>query len=180
MLGKRRGLSVLVTLAMLVVTVLAVNAQDMTPSVTVDDQTIEEGMVTVATVVSDGPGWIVIHADEDGAPGPVIGFAAVDDGETTDVMVEVDADAATETLYAMLHEDSGEMGTYEFPAGDPPARVDGEVVVEPFMVTGGLEEVLPETGDEMGAAALWASLALAVAGVLMMGMGLRRAFDRSR
>lgn len=178
MFGKRKGLSVLVALAMLAVTVLSVNAQDMTPSVTVNDQPIEEGMVTVATVVSDGPGWIVIHADEEGAPGPVIGQAAVEDGENTDVMVEIDTEAATETLYAMLHEDSGEMGTYEFPEGDPPVQVEGEVVVQSFTIGGG--EVLPETGVEHSVALLWASLAVALVGLLMMGLGLRRALVTTR
>jgi hypothetical protein len=114
-----------------------VSAQ-VTPSVTVSDQAIENGTVTVDSVVSDGPGWIVIHAQENGAPGPVIGHAAVSDGENTDVVAEIDVSQATETLYAMLHTDSGQQGIYEFPDGDPPVQVDGQVVVQPFMITGGL------------------------------------------
>ena len=42
-----------------------------TPAVTVADQAIAAGMVTVAEVVSAGPGWLVIHAARDGAPGPI-------------------------------------------------------------------------------------------------------------
>jgi plastocyanin len=112
--------------------------QAMMPSVTVTDQAIENGMVTVPQVVSDGPGWIVIHADKDGAPGPVIGRAAVSDGENADVMVEIDTEMVTEMLYAMLHTDTGEMGTYEFPDADPPVKVEGSVVVKPLSVTGGM------------------------------------------
>lgn len=108
-----------------------------TPSVTVEDQPIQDGTITVAEVVSDGPGWIVIHRDDGGAPGAVIGHAAVESGTNQDVQVEIDAAQATDTLYAMLHTDAGEVGTYEFPGADSPVQVDGEVVVQPFNVTGG-------------------------------------------
>jgi len=36
-------------------------------SVTVMEQSVMDGSIVVDEVVSDGPGWIVIHADEDGA-----------------------------------------------------------------------------------------------------------------
>jgi len=111
-------------------------AQDVTPTVEVSDQAIENGTVTVDRVVSDGPGWIVIHADNNGAPGIVIGHSAVVDGENLDVVVEIDTAAATETLYAMLHADLGTEGTYEFPGADVPVQVDGQVVTPAFTVTG--------------------------------------------
>lgn len=174
----------------------------MRPSVTVEDQAIEDGMVTVPRVVSDGQGWIVIHADDDGSPGPVIGYAQVSDGANNDVSVEIDTEMATETLYAMLHTDSGEMGTYEFPDGDPPVQVEGNIVVQPFQVTGGLEgaqeatatptgeeeeeeeeAVLPETGAAAGGTTAVA-LALVVGGVVAMAVGIlirrMRAVRRAR
>ncbi|MCJ7659717.1 MAG: hypothetical protein MUO67_11255, partial [Anaerolineales bacterium] len=87
------------------------------PSVVVEDQSIESGQVTIASVVSDGAGWLVVHTQADGKPGPILGFSPVDDGENSAVLVEIDAANATETLYAMLHTDAGEMGTFEFPDG---------------------------------------------------------------
>jgi plastocyanin len=105
-----------------------------TPSVTVMDQALTGNTVTVDEVVSDGAGWMVIHADQEGAPGPVIGYSAVPEGTSTDVTVEVDVSGLTGTLYAMLHEDTGEMDTYEFPDADPPVKVDDQVVVQPFSV----------------------------------------------
>jgi plastocyanin len=118
-----------------------------TPSVTVSDQAIVDGEVTIAEVVSDGPGWLVIHADTDGSPGPILGYAAVVNGANADVVVAIDTVAATETLYAMLHTDGGELGTWEFPNGpDTPVVVEGQVVTPAFMVTGGLAmepEVVP-------------------------------------
>jgi LPXTG-motif cell wall-anchored protein len=137
-MSSLRTVSSLLAIALLLLTATAAYAQ-VTPSVTVSDQAIEDGTVTVDTVVSDGPGWMVIHADQDGAPGPVIGWAAVEDGENMDVVVEIDTEAATDTLWAMLHIDAGEVGTYEFPGADGPVPVEGEVLVEPFAITGGME-----------------------------------------
>lgn len=96
---------------------------------------MRKGQVSCLTYTSGylyDPGWVVIHADENGAPGPAIGRAAVSNGENTDVMVEIDTKAATVTLHAMLHTDTGEMGIYEFLDADPPVRVDGSVVVNTF------------------------------------------------
>ena len=108
------------------------------PSVTVVDQAIVGGTVIVAKVVSQGPGWMVIHADANGGPGPVIGFAPLFDGVNVDVVVQVDASKATATLYAMLHTDVGTVGKYEFPGADGPVSVNGQVVTPPFKITGGL------------------------------------------
>jgi plastocyanin len=107
------------------------------PAVLVADQEIVDDKVTVSEVVSDGPGWLVIHAQAGGSPGPILGYSPVADGTNTDVMVEIDTANATETLYAMLHVDAGEVGTWEFPDGpDVPAQVGGQIVSPAFQVTG--------------------------------------------
>ncbi len=124
----------LATIAMALANFTAV-ATEITPSVTVEDQPIVDDTVTVAQAVSVGPGWIAIHADQDGAPGPVIGHSdALTEGVTSDIVIEIDADAATDTLYAMLHTDAGEVGTYEFPGPDGPVQVNGEVVTPDFNI----------------------------------------------
>lgn len=138
MLSRRRLVVLVLMLVASLVVIPMVFAQEMTPSVTVSDQEIVDGTVTIDSAVSDGPGWVVIHIQEDGAPGAVIGHAALEDGENMDVTVEIDVSQATETLYAMLHTDTGQMGTYEFPDGDPPVTVEGDVVLQPFTITGGL------------------------------------------
>jgi predicted lipoprotein with Yx(FWY)xxD motif len=95
-------------------------------AVSVNDQALAEGdTVTVAAVRSAGPGWIVIHADDGGSPGMVIGHAAVESGLNRDVVVDIDAANATDTLYAMLHVDAGTTGEYEFPGDDVPATDAG-------------------------------------------------------
>ncbi|RME54457.1 MAG: LPXTG cell wall anchor domain-containing protein, partial [Caldilineae bacterium] len=100
-------------------------------------------------VVAAQDGWMVIHAQKDGGIGPVIGHAPVSAGTNTDVVVTIDADAATETLYAMLHIDAGEMGTYEFPGPDGPVVVDGAPLAPAFMVTMPAPETLPVTGASL-------------------------------
>ena len=125
------GLAVLMLLALSSL----VYAQAMTPSVTVSDQPITSDAVTVDKVVSSGPGWIAIHADNNGAPGPVLGYSAVKDGENDNVAVKLAAAGRTPTLYAMLHTDAGTVGTYEFPGPDVPVTVNGAVVTPAFKAT---------------------------------------------
>ncbi len=100
--------------------------------VIVKDQAIKDGAVTVEKVVSEGDGWIVIHAQLEGekAPGASIGYAAVKSGENKNVVVKVDESKATTVLYAMLHKDKGKVGTLEYPGVDTPVTV-GDVVGEP-------------------------------------------------
>lgn len=111
-----------------------------TNAVTVSDQNLtEEFTVTIDSVTADVPGWIVIHAQADGRPGPVLGHAPVAAGENQNVTVTIDPAGATETLFAMLHIDAGTMGEYEFPGDDMPAMdADGNMVTPPFALLGGL------------------------------------------
>lgn len=170
MSNVRKLLAVGLALGALVAMTALTFAQEMTPSVTVADQPIVNGTVTIAEVVSSGPGWLVIHAQKDGKPGPVLGHSAVSDGVNTNVVVEIDVSGATETLYAMLHTDAGTVGTYEFPGPDGPLSVDGKVVTPPFQVTGGLPAMLPKTG---GVATPWMSMLLLLAGALAVMTGRR-------
>lgn len=102
------------------------------PSVTVRDQPVTNGTVTIARVVSDGPGWLMIHAQANGGPGPILGNAEVSDGVNRNVEVTIDITRATPVLYAMLHTDAGQVGVLEFPGPDAPVTVEGKVVTPSF------------------------------------------------
>lgn len=124
-------------------------------SVSVEDQDLgDDGSVTIAEVRSAGPGWMVIHAQADGKPGPILGSAPVSVGINNDIVVEIDPAGATETLYAMLHVDAGSEGDFEFPGDDVPAAdEEGNTVTPPFSITGGLPAattVLLAESDELG------------------------------
>jgi hypothetical protein len=110
----------------------AFTVTDLDARVVVKDQMPRDGAVTIAEVLSNGPGWLVVHIDANGAPGPVIGYAAVPDGLTRNLVVKIDTSKATPVLYAMLHTDAGKIGTYEFPGADKPVMVDGKMVSPPF------------------------------------------------
>ncbi|GAP64063.1 hypothetical protein ARMA_2486 [Ardenticatena maritima] len=120
-----------------------------TPAVEVSDQVTDGTTVVVDRVVSDGQGWIVIHEDADGKPGPIMGFAQVQDGENTNVAVTLTTPATDgQKLWAMLHTDAGELGTWEFPDGpDAPVKVDDAIVMAPFMVELVGVEVSDQTTD---------------------------------
>jgi len=102
------------------------------PSVVAEDQRIVEDSVTVASVYMTVPGWLVIHTEVDGKPGPVIGHTALPQGESKDIKVEIDESDATSTLFAMLHVDEGVIGTYEFPGADAPVKDGDMIVMVPF------------------------------------------------
>ena len=104
----------------------------MDPSVSVSDQDATDGTVTIDQIHANDPSWIVIHADNEGGPGAVIGNAAVSVGDNSDVVVEIDLSMATPILFAMLHQDTGIVGEYEFPGDDAPVKVGDGIVNVPF------------------------------------------------
>jgi hypothetical protein len=92
-----------------------------TPSITVTDQTVNPiDEVTISRAVSDGPGWVVVHAnDGQGLPGEILGQTALVGGEHNNVKVRLSRDVVSgETLIAALHKDAGTIGTFEFPGAD--------------------------------------------------------------
>jgi hypothetical protein len=103
-------------------------------SVSVRDQSVSNSSVNVDQVVSDGPGWIVIHADNEGAPGAIIGYSPVENGLNSNVLVLIDETLATDVLFVMLHVDAGVLLTYEFPGADMPASRGGAIVMERFTI----------------------------------------------
>lgn len=108
---------------------------DLDPSVTVLSQEVIKGQVTIAEVVVPVEGWVVIHADDAGSFGPIIGQAHLEPGITTDLAIDIDVGAATETLYAMLHTDGGVFDVFEFPGTDMPVLKDGRPISPAFTAT---------------------------------------------
>lgn len=124
-------------LIVLLVVAFPIAAQD-SPSVEVANQISLDGTVHISSVYSDGPGFMVIHQDNgSGSFGAVIGHRPIADGWSFGVDVPIDASMATSTLYAMLHEDTGEAGVYEFgtvDGADAPVIIDSAPVSPAFNV----------------------------------------------
>lgn len=117
---------------------------DLEPSLTVQSQDVIRGQVTIMEAVVPVEGWVVIHADDAGSFGPIIGQAHLEAGTTTDLAVDIDVDAATETLYAMLHTDGGVFDVFEFPGTDMPILENGQPISPAFTVTIGEMSVSAE------------------------------------
>ena len=132
--------------------------------------------MTIVKATVGGPAWVVIHADADGKPGPVIGHAPLVEGANTDVVVEIDEDAATPVLHAMLHVDEGVVGTYEFPGPDGPLKVGDAIVMARFSAA---PVVVPEAMPDTGAATS-TPLIFAVAAALLAGFGASGVVSRRR
>jgi hypothetical protein len=105
------------------------------------DQTSDGTSVTVDSVSIDAGGmggWIALHQDADGKPGPVKYFVQVPAGASTDVAIPTPEGITTGAYWPMLHVDDGEVGTYEFPqvqGADLPAKADGMIVMKMINVT---------------------------------------------
>ncbi|MFN8441985.1 MAG: fasciclin domain-containing protein [Caldilineaceae bacterium] len=141
MLKRTRILSLLTGLAM-ILTITPIASAQFTPAIAASDQDVVDGTVVVKMVIANAPSWVVIHADANGKPGTVLGEVAVPEGASKDVVVPIDTEEMTDVLHAMLHDDTGKVGEYEFPTADPPTTVAGEVVMKPFNVTGESSSVI--------------------------------------
>jgi predicted lipoprotein with Yx(FWY)xxD motif len=115
--------------------VLAVTGTPGSPSVTVKDQQYDGTTVVVADVYSQGPGWMVIHNQVNGALGPQIGHTHINSGDNKNVAVKIDPTQATTVMYAMLHTDAGVVGKYEYPGADVPTMLNGEMIAPLFTAT---------------------------------------------
>lgn len=84
--------------------------------------------LTVYTVRSDRPAWVVFRADEDGLPGAILHYSFVGSGIHTIARVEDAATIRSEKIHVMLHEDFGRLSVFEFPGPDGPLYVDNKIV----------------------------------------------------
>jgi len=105
------------------------------------DQTSNGKSVMVASVdlqAGGKGGWVALHADLNGKPGPVKYFVAVPAGASTNVTIPTPAGIPTGAYWPMLHVDDHVIGTYEFPqvtGADLPAMANGMVVMKKITVT---------------------------------------------
>jgi hypothetical protein len=105
------------------------------PTIVVTDQEVTtEGKIVADAVVALTPGWLVLRADDDGEPGPVLGQSPVTPGETENVAVFFDWRRATRRLHAVLYEDQGEPGIFEPDGSDEPVVFRGMSIAAAFVV----------------------------------------------
>ncbi len=147
-------------------------------SIDVDDQPLTNNTVNVSEVYAAQDGWVVVHLDNNNAPGKVIGHTAVKKGESKDLKIMLDEPVSAGTkVWPMLHIDAGQIGTYEFPGADTPVKdANGQVVMKQITLTGGqtappsnAPATLPNTGgDDLPIAPLVTLAALLIGGGMLM------------
>ncbi|MGB4440720.1 MAG: hypothetical protein WBJ62_00630 [Coriobacteriia bacterium] len=120
----------------LVVTVreFGVTAETGSAAIEVADQDASAGTLTVDRALAPTDAWIVVHLDDEGAPGARVGLLHMAAGETLDAIVELEPLPLTETLFVAIHADRGETGVFEFDMMDRVNSPD-----QPFFT--GAEEV---------------------------------------
>ncbi len=115
------------------------------PALVLVDQTPAAGsaagkiVVTVKEATIDQPGWIAVHSNDNGNPGPVLGVAPLHKGTNKNVTIEIDSAAAGNLVMPMEHYDTGTAGVYEFgtvEGADPPVIVGGNIIMGPLNLTG--------------------------------------------
>jgi len=111
---------------------------DITGSLDASDQSSDGTSLKVSKVSINGSGgFIAIHQDAGGQPGPVVGHVAIPEGDSSDVVVKFDSPVTTGAFWPMLHLDAGTKGTYEFPGPDAPVKSGTDIVMKKITVTVG-------------------------------------------
>ena len=104
---------------------------DASYSIHAANQTSNGKTVMVPEIYLKDKGYLTIHADANGAPGPVLGVTGIlSAGEHEDVKVKLDKPLSeTADVWPMIHVEDNNNTTYDFPNGDQPAKVDDKVIV---------------------------------------------------
>ena len=107
------------------------------PMVEASDQDVSNGVVSASKVMAGENGWLVVHrTDAEMKPGPVVGYAPLRAGETTDVAAILQEEVASgDMLMLMVHSEAGGMttGVFEYTLGateDGPIKPDGNLVMK--------------------------------------------------
>lgn len=148
-------------------------------SITAEAQESDGDTVTIASVDLPSAGFIAVHGDGGGSPGPVIGVSGlIGAGTHTDISITLDSPITENTtIYPMVHIDTDANGVYEFGTVEgvdtPGLTADGGVAVVPAEVTvAGAAEDAASSGDstEGAAAADGDSATIAIAGFAFSGV----------
>jgi len=126
----------LATLALTFAAGTAFAAGHAVPMVDAVDQDVSNGVVSASNIVAGENGWLVVHrTDGEMKPGPVVGYAPIRAGETSDVAAILQEPVASgEMLMLMVHSEAGgmETGIFEYTLGaqeDGPIRVGESLVM---------------------------------------------------
>jgi uncharacterized surface protein with fasciclin (FAS1) repeats len=124
-------------------------APEVPAAVEASRQESDGASVVVDMVEAAQDGWLSIRANDAFQPGAVLGVVPVTAGVSEGVEVPLD-EALSESgmVFASLHVDDGEIGTFEFPDADPVAMYQNSPVNAPIQVVVGAEDAAPAEEEE--------------------------------
>ncbi len=111
-------------------------------TLTAVSQTSTGRTVTVADVTLAGAaqGWVAVHIDVAGKPGPVVGEAQVKKGDNKNIVIHFAKAVKTGAFWPMLHVDDHRIGVYQFPTvkgADLPVIAGSAIVMKKITLTVG-------------------------------------------
>ena len=121
-----------------------------------EDQGSVGTSIVVAEVDLPSAGFVAVHSDDDGSPGPVIGVSdLLPAGTTDDVTVRLDEPLASDAVvHPMVHIDTNENGIYEFGTvsgvDGPGVTAEGDVAVTSATIGVARSDPADSVGDTTG------------------------------
>lgn len=115
--------------------------QEQAAALEVESQPVKDGTLNIDLAYMPQPGFVALHTvSQNGISPDTIGHAALKAGENRNVQVKLDGKVADNaTLVAMLHQDTGKSGQFEFTSKemkvDGPELIGGQPIAIPFQVT---------------------------------------------
>jgi hypothetical protein len=85
-----------------------------TAAVEVSDQLNARESLTIDRALAPTGAWVVVHLDDEGAPGGRVGLQHIAAGDNREVVVKLDPLPLTDTLFVAIHADRGEPDLFEF------------------------------------------------------------------
>ncbi|MFB6317324.1 hypothetical protein [Saccharicrinis sp. FJH54] len=115
--------------------------EDLTGSLDVSNQMVSQNLVMVSSITMNADGWVVVHKSTADGNVPIVPDIIsepvhLNAGTTDNVLIPVKAGTDLkdgESVYVMLHNDNGSVGTYEFDGisgFDGPIAMDGSIVMK--------------------------------------------------
>ncbi|MFV1962835.1 MAG: hypothetical protein ACC658_13510 [Acidimicrobiia bacterium] len=95
--------------------------------------------IVIASVTLPAPGFVAVHSNADGGPGPVIGNSELlPVGTSENVVITLDTPLeATDIVFPMVHIDMNENGEYEFMPPDNIIDIPATTADDAVAVAGG-------------------------------------------
>lgn len=107
--------------------------------------------IMIDEVIAPDRAFVVVHQNDDGMPGELLGYTSIEEGTSTDVVVKLDPKIKlTPELLAAVHIDRGKAGELEFDMEKPKHSPDQPYFVNAKAVAVSIKVSGQSSGDSSG------------------------------